>query len=327
MSDDRGPANGQRRPTFAVIGVGPVGGMLSAHLAQAGYSVAVADIDGPHIEAIRRDGIDVMGVREARGKPDRCVTRAADLAGGDYDYVVVATKAAVLQSILPEVATVAANRAFVVSFQNGLDTEAAVAGQVGPDRTLRGVVNYAGGRVAPGRFRMTFFTGHNMVGALSLVGEAAARRYAEVLTIAKLETDYTGEIKKWEWEKTILNAAMSPLCGLTGLTMREVTEWPAMMEIVERLIDEGIAVARVDGFEWDPGFRDHCLDYLRKAGYHRPSLWADLVAGLKTEIGFLNGRIADIGDDRGLPAPTHRVVTTLIEGIERSWVSEHRTKG
>ncbi|MDI7268431.1 MAG: ketopantoate reductase family protein [Myxococcota bacterium] len=312
---------------FAVVGVGPVGAVLAAYLARAGHRVAVADVDAPHIEAIRRDGIEVTGVREARGKPGRCVTTIAELAGDDYDYVVVATKASVLSRVMPDVARIAGMRSWVVSFQNGLDTEAEIARHVGADRTLRCVVNYAGGKIADGRIKMTFFTGRNVAGAATPAGEAVARRFAETLDAAGVETDYSPEIRRFEWEKTILNAAMSPLCALTGLTMRECVEWPAAMGIVERLIDEGIAAARADGFEWPAGFREHCLGYLGKGGYHRPSLWVDIASRRPTEIGVLSGRIADIADARGVPAPTHRLLAVLVEGIERSWASPHAPGG
>jgi 2-dehydropantoate 2-reductase len=308
----------------AVVGVGPVGSVFAAYMAKAGHEVAVADIDAGHIAAIGRDGITVTGVLEAHGKPARAVTKIADLAGRRWDYVVVSTKASMLERVLPDVARVAGDTAFVVSLQNGLDSEAEIAKVVGPDRTLRAIVNYAGGKEADGRIKMMFFTGRNVVGAASPAGEAAARRLAGALDASGLETDFTADIRKFEWEKTILNAAMSPLCALTNLTMRECVETPRVIALTRALIEEGIAVAKADGYTWDPGFRDFCLGYLGKAGHHRASLWVDVAQKRPTEIRFLNGRIADIGDRHGIPAPTHRVLSTLIEGIEQSWASPHK---
>jgi 2-dehydropantoate 2-reductase len=310
--------------SVAVVGVGPVGAVAAAYLARAGHRVAVADIDATHIAAIAKDGITVAGVREAHGKPVRAVTRIAELAGAAWDYVIVSTKASLLERVMPEVMQVAGASAVVASLQNGLDTEVAVAKHAGPDRTVRAILNYAGGRTAPGRIQMMFFTGHNMIGAASPAGEAAARKLAETLTAAGLESDYTPDIRRFEWEKTILNAAMSPLCALTNLTMRECVESPPVIALSRTLIEEGIAVAKADGFTWDPGFRDYCLGYLGKAGHHRASMWVDASNHAPTEIRFLNGRIADIGDARGVPAPTHRVITTLVGGLEQSWTSPHK---
>jgi 2-dehydropantoate 2-reductase len=215
-------------------------------------------------------------------------------------------------------------RTMVVSLQNGLDSEAEIARVVGPDRTLRAVVNYAGGKVADGEFRMAFLTGSNHVGAITPAGAPAARRFARAVTAAGLETDFVEDIRKFEWEKTILNAAMSPLCTLTNLTMRECTESAAMMRLVELLIDEGIAAAKADGYEWGADFREYCLGYLRKAGHHRASMWVDAANRRPTEIAFLNGRIRDVAAQRGVPAPTHFAISTLVEGMERHWASPHQ---
>ncbi len=317
-------AGGADRLSVAIVGVGPVGSILAAYLSKAGHDVAVVDIDEPHIAAIAKDGITVAGCREAHGKPARALLQIKELAGPAWDYVVVSTKASLLEKVLPDVAAVAGPKAFVVSYQNGLDTEVVVAKAVGADRTLRTIVNYAGGKTGNGRVQMSFFTGRNAVGAATPAGEQAAKRLAAAMEAAALDTDFTTDIRKFEWEKTILNAAMSPLCALTNLTMRECVESPAVIAMTRQLLDEGIAVAKADGYSWDPGFRDHCLAYLGKAGHHRASLWVDVANKRPTEIRYLNGRIADIGDQRGVPAPTHRVLTTLIEGIEQSWASPHK---
>jgi 2-dehydropantoate 2-reductase len=310
--------------SVAIVGVGPVGSVLAAYLSKAGHHVAVVDIDEPHIAAIAKDGITVAGARELHGKPARALLRIGELAGTAWDYIVVSTKASLLGKVVPEIAAVASPKTFIVSYQNGLDSEAAVAKVVGPDRTLRAIINYAGGKSGEGKVQMNFFTGRNEVGAASPAGEAAAKRLAAAMEAATLDTDYTADIRKFEWEKTILNAAMSPLCALTNLTMKECVETPAVIAVTRQLIVEGIAVAKADGYTWDAGFRDYCLGYLGKAGHHRASLWVDVANKRPTEIRYLNGRIADIGDQHGVPAPTHRVLTTLIEGIEQSWASPHK---
>ncbi|MBN1773436.1 MAG: 2-dehydropantoate 2-reductase [Deltaproteobacteria bacterium] len=324
MASGNGPGSGAERLNIAVVGVGPVGSILAAWLAKAGHHVGVVDIDEPHIAAIRKDGLHVEGMREAHGKPAEAVLKCAELGARRWDFVAVSTKASILHTVMPDAALLAGKEGYVVSVQNGLDTEQELAAVEGPDRTLRMIVNYAGGKVAAGRIKMMFFNGHNAVGTMTPQGEAAARRFAALVDAAGLETDYTDNVRKFEWEKTILNAAMSPLCALTDLTMRECFESPKMNALSKALLVEGIAVAKADGYEWEPGFLDHCVTYLSKAGHHRASMWVDVSNKRPTEIRFLNGRIADVGDQRGVPAPLHRTISTLIEGIEQSWASPHR---
>jgi 2-dehydropantoate 2-reductase len=49
---------------YAVLGVGPVGGIMAAHLASAGYGVFLVDILKDHMEAIQKDGLTVTGTKE-----------------------------------------------------------------------------------------------------------------------------------------------------------------------------------------------------------------------------------------------------------------------
>jgi len=319
-----GPGSSTEKLNIAVIGVGPVGSILAAWLAKAGHHVDVVDIDEPHIAAIRKDGIRVEGLREAHGKPAEAVHRCDELSRRHWDFVGISTKASILHTVMPDAAHLAGKDGYVVSIQNGLDTEGEIVDVVGKDRTLRMIVNYAGGKVADGRIKMMFFNGKNAIGMRSPAGEAAARRFAALLDAAGLESEFTDNVRKFEWEKTILNAAMSPLCALTHLTMRECFENPRMNALSKALLVEGIAVAKADGYEWDPGFLDRCMTYLSKAGHHRASMWVDVANRRPTEIRFLNGRIADVADQRGVPAPLNRMIATLIEGIEQSWSSPHR---
>ena len=49
----------------------------------------------------------------------------------------------------------------------------------------------------------------------------------------------------------------------------------------------------------------------------RPSTGQDIVKGRRTEIDFLNGLVADKGDEAGIKAPTHRALVQVVKEVER----------
>src|SRR5262249_46407619 len=51
-----------------------------------------------------------------------------------------------------------------------------------------------------------------------------------------------------------------------------------------------------------------------------PSTGQDILKGRRTEIDFLNGLVADKGDEAGLPAPTHRAIVQVVKEVERGEV-------
>ncbi|HUT78808.1 MAG TPA: ketopantoate reductase C-terminal domain-containing protein, partial [Polyangia bacterium] len=190
---------------------------------------------------------------------------------------------------------------------------------LGPDRTLRGVVNYAGNLLEPGRIRMHFFTGANHLGAAVPGNEragTAAREISEILTAADLRTDYSERVTEHVWAKVIRNAALMPISALTGMNMRQVMESQAGVALVRSLLAEAINVAAKAGFELGERFFEDSLDYYRKAGPHMPSMWADVEAKRQTEIEFLNHAIALAGDRVGVPAPFNRALADLVRCVD-----------
>ena len=296
----------------AVVGVGPVGGILAAHLAQGGNVVYPVDIVKDHLDVIKTDGLRVSGLEELRVViPDVCYD-ISELKGKEIDVVFVAVKASVLPRVIEGLKGVVEPGTFLVSYQNGMDTEQMLADAFGEERALRFIVNYAGGFVENGHVSMAFFTKPNYIGAVSDAGVEFAKRVAEVLTAADLETEYTPEIKKYVWEKVILNSALGTLCAITGQTMKQAIDLPETFEVVQNLVREGIAVAAAAGYDYGDGFYDFCISYLRKGGDHKPSTLVDVECKRPTEIDFLNGKIVEYGKKLGIATPYQSSITSLL---------------
>jgi len=305
-----------------VIGMGPVGTTLAAHLIDAGALVVVCDVDRERIDAMKKGGIRLEHTIEKQVKVTEACYSVPELKEYDLDLVAVTVKTPTLQKIVPLLAEIASEKMFVMCAQNGLDNELEIARILGKEKTLRFSINYAGGMSAPNTVNVTFFNPPNYIAALTPHGEAIADQIATLLSSAGLKTEVPDDIRDHIWIKAILNAALSPVCAITRLTMKEVTKFPPGLELVTALIDESMRVAQAEGIEFQPGFKDFCVKYLKGGGYHRPSMLVDLEDGLPTEIGFLNGRIAHYGRKHGVPTPYNDTITALVRMLEPS--SERR---
>lgn len=302
-----------QKKTFAIIGAGPSGGALAAHLVETGYQVQVVDVLEDHLLAMRENGLEISGYEEKKVVLKQATSKIADLAGSDPDYLCIATKTSAYQAMLPEIAKILNDKVTVVAVQNGLDNEEYLAQTFPNNKVCRVVVNWAGGLERPGKIRMVFFHPPNWVGAVNAESIDAGKELASIMTEAGLATEFTQNIKRYEWEKTILNSAMSPTAALTGMTMKQVMDHESSLALVKNLIAEGINVAEQAGIGFEDGFFQHCVDYLASAGPHKPSLAVDLEAGRTTEIDFLNARIVENAKRLGLQAPYHEEMTLLIK--------------
>ncbi|HEX2171850.1 MAG TPA: ketopantoate reductase C-terminal domain-containing protein, partial [Dehalococcoidia bacterium] len=52
----------------------------------------------------------------------------------------------------------------------------------------------------------------------------------------------------------------------------------------------------------------------------RPSTGQDILKGRRTEIDFINGLVAEKGDEAGIPTPTHKALVEVVKEVERQVV-------
>ena len=302
---------------FGIVGVGPTGGILAAHLANAGHKVVLVDIFKAHMDEIKNNGLIITNLREFKTYfPQENICYSIDeIKNKDIDILFIAVKAQFLKDVLPQLKKVVTPDVTLISLQNGLDNEEIIADVLGEENSIRIVLNYAGNLEFPGIIRMSFFHSPNHIGALSPIAEEKAKNLAEILTLAGLETYFTSDIKKYEWEKCILNT-MSPICVTTRKTMKQMMEFKEIRDLVRELMLEGIEVAKANGIVFESGFLEYCMDYLDKAGHHKVSMQADIEKGNISEIEFINGKIVEYGKIVGIPTPINNIFVSLIRGSE-----------
>lgn len=306
-------------PIIGVIGLGPVGSILAAHLAKKQANVVVQDAM-PHIRAkVRQDGIHIGGVTEFSAKIDNVVDSISELAKFGAEVIFIVTKACYLKDVLPEVKQIYTPDMKVVSFQNGLDNERLIAEDLKAETIYRFVINYAGGIISPGNATMNWFQPPNYVGAYrrgKYRTDETTRRIANILTSAGLKTEETADIKKHVWEKAILNSALCSICAVTRQTMKEAMEYRSSRDLALRVLEEGLKVAKADGYDFGAEALSKFTGYLEKGGDHKPSMLIDVENKRPTEIDFLSGAIARYGERLRVPTPVNETFADLIRTIE-----------
>lgn len=313
----------QKKPTIGIIGLGPVGSILAAHLAESGIDVVAEDILEKLLSKVRRNGLNISGITELTATIDRTATSISELAEFDPSITFIATKASVLKHILPELKQIYTPEMKIVSFQNGLDNERFIAEKLGIDTTYRVVINYAGSAISPGNVRMNWFQPPNYVGAFQkgrYTTDETTGYIASIMTASGLETKEAPDIKEHTWEKTIKNSALFSVCAVTGQTMKEAMEFKHTRNIAVKMLEEGLRVARADGYDFGPKALNQFTSYLKKGGAHKPSLLVDIENKRPTEVDFVSGVIARYGEIYGIPTPLNSTFTGLLKALENRYL-------
>jgi len=276
---------------IGVVGAGPVGCVLAACLAQRGHRVHLCDVRRDLVDAAVRDGLVVEGEREIQARIAAGLTAVDDFREDPPEFLFIAVKATALPLIASALQEFLDARTTVVSWQNGIDTERVLADVLGPETVVRAVINYGCVLTAPGRVTLTFESPPHFVQEVDPVGQARAEAVAALLTESRLTTRRADNLVSMVWRKTILNASVSPICAVTGVTMGNVMHDRYSGRLVDALAKEGIRVARANEISLGWDFYRWAKGYLARAGQHKPSMRVDIETGRRTEIDFLNGKI------------------------------------
>ncbi|MGD2245185.1 MAG: 2-dehydropantoate 2-reductase [Candidatus Aminicenantes bacterium] len=302
--------------SIAIIGAGPVGSIMAAYLARSKKNVYLVDVKEELINAINTKGITITGKRDnfnTRVKDTGFFTASLDRF--HVDLIFIAVKFNYMDALLDEIKLIFKPGQKLVILQNGIDNEDRAAEKFSRNDVLRFVINYAGMYEEPGTVKLSFFNPPNYIGTLTADNNELAKEIAQFISNAGLETTFTPEIKKFEWKKTILNAALMPVCATTYLTMKEAMSMDETRYLCEQILAESIRVAEKLGFQYEENFFENCMSYLSQAGHHKPSTSLDLEAG--NPIEYIFEPIIEYGKKMEAPTPFLESLTKVMKALEK----------
>lgn len=310
---------GKQNYKVGIIGLGPIGQTLAVYFKLAGCETAITDLEREKLSLIRHDGIELIGKLEKKCYFKYVYSSLEELLEHDFDILISAVKAYHVDSIIKTIEIAAKNQFYLLSAQNGIDIRIKYASHFNNSQIFRMVINFAGNLHSPNVVSINFFSPPNYVASIDDTKPETAQWIADTLTSVDLQTEMVDSFSCANkiWEKTILNAALSPLCALSRLTMKEAMENPDTLEIVEHIIYEAIEVAKAEEIKFPENFVKLCIRYLNNAGNHLPSLAVDLINNLPTEIDYMNGKIVDYGRKHYIRTPLNLALTNLVRAISK----------
>jgi 2-dehydropantoate 2-reductase len=312
---------------IGVFGAGAIGGLMAVRLARAGAEVTVV-ARGPHLAAMRENGILLRsGGEEIMARP-RCVSDAGE--AGIQDFVVVTLKAHGLPGAAPQIARMMGPDSALVTGINGVpywyfhgldgafrdrvvesvDPGGVISRALPPACAIGCVVYPAAEVVAPGVIEHTY-------GDRLTLGEPDGARSARIEALsaaligAAFKAPIRPRIRDDIWVKLWGNLAFNPVSALTGATLLRMTEEPALRALIRTMMLEGRAVAEALGVRFTIDV-DRRIEGAAEVGAHKTSMLQDLERGRPMEIEALLGAVVELGGLVGHDMPTCRTVLALV---------------
>ena len=297
----------------AVIGAGAMGSIFGAALARSGAEVAFADNRPELIAAIQRDGLRVEGVLGDFHLTPRASLDAASL--GPVDCAAILVDANATPAAAKAAKSCLAPDGFAITLQNGIGNVEALVDGLGERRVLAGSTYNSGATLGIAR-TLHSNAGPTTIGELDGSSSARVKDVAARFTGAGLPTTVSGNIMGVVWSKFVHNCAINPVSALTGLRPGEIARDRAAATLLERLLDEILAVVARAGItlpEHDP--RGEIYDHAWER-YNRPSMLQHIESGRATEIDALNGALVKRARALGMEAPVNEAVALAVKALE-----------
>ncbi|UOF89142.1 2-dehydropantoate 2-reductase [Fodinisporobacter ferrooxydans] len=307
----------------AIIGAGAVGKWLAGIHMQAGVKTGLICKNSQQAKAVQQSGIQVMDTVSGRTNeyPVDCIA---------WEHVTAATVAAVKVWIVSvktyqwpvfyelwsrNVEPFLQASPLVVAVHNGFVDYRQVSPKIAARRIIRSVLTYG---VTAEEARSVQIRG-NGVWTLEqpsdLHDSQTFQNWVEAIK-PRVNITVTSDIDSAIWRKLLVNSCVNPVTALAKLENGVAWENPHAHPMMVALAKEAQEVSRLkygmELVELLPYIQQVCTDTY----YNRSSMLQDLLAGRKTEIDALNGRILQLAKEYGLKAMHHQIMYDLIKAQE-----------
>ena len=314
---------------IAIIGAGAIGSALGALLSRAGHKVTLIGRSA-QVDVIRREGLHLEGALGAFTVP----IAAAEALAFRPQLALLTVKT---QDVLD---AVGANLPFLdgvplVTFQNGVRSDALVATVVPATQIVSAVVNIHANYLTPGTVTL-LYPGPLVVGRPFGPNDAQVETIAAMLRDA-VPTRLSHNIRGAHWLKLIVNLN-NAFPALTNATFQQIYAYPDLRRLAVRVMLEGLRVAtrggiRLESLPDTPAALIQSMRWLplwlaavvaaskaRRMETQWPLMGSTLQSlqrGRPTEIDYLNGEVVRLGRELGVATPLNASLVEMVHQLER----------
>jgi 2-dehydropantoate 2-reductase len=310
-----------------IYGAGAIGGFVGVQLARGGADVSLI-ARGPHLAAMRKDGVRLLIGGEERVAKLHCTENAAEL--GPQDCVIVALKANAISGATDAMTPLLGPDTSIVTATNGLpywyfyrsgdafadtrlqsvDPGGKQWDRLGPQRAIGCVVLPATEVIAPGVIR------HDH-GMKFPIGEPDGQTTPRIEALRAafeaggLEAPIRKDIRDEIWLKLWGNLCFNPISALTLATLDVIIDDAEASAVCRAMMAEAKTVGEKLGLRLRVDV-ERRIAGAAAVGAHKMSMLQDLERNRPMEIEALVGVIQELGRIAQVPTPTVDVVLALI---------------
>jgi 2-dehydropantoate 2-reductase len=312
---------------ICIYGAGAIGGYLGVEFMRAGADVSLV-ARGPHLAAMRQNGLKLLIGGEERVVHPRCTDDAAEL--GEQDYLIVCLKAHSITGVIDRMQPLLGPNTRIVTAVNGIpywyfykhggrhegstlesiDPGGRQWRELGPERAIGCIVYPATEIEAPGVIRHVY--GNNFpLGEPSGEITPDVKNLSDLFVAAGMKAPVLDRIRDEIWLKLWGNVCFNPISALTHATLDVICTDPQTRALSKMIMLEAQAIAESFGAKFRVDV-ERRIEGARKVGAHKTSMLQDLERGRPVEIDPLVTVVQEMGRMTGIATPALDAVLALV---------------
>ena len=294
-----------------MVGAGSVGGFFGAHLAKNNPNVSFL-LRPKTLAAVKQNGLTIRSAKGSFTVHPPAASDPRDLP--KPDLIILSIKVYDLDDVLNQIEPVLTDQTVILTLQNGVDTEDRIVARFQRDCVVGGVAFIYSKIAAPG------VIDHYKKGAVA-IGEMMGHHSPRLLAIADLfkqagiPCQLTDDVRRSKWEKMCWNCVFNPLTVMIDDKVAKALDHPEMLRVIQQIVGEVMAVAAATKVPLADDMAEKVVRWTQEIRDIHTSMYDDWKAGRPTEIDFLNGYVAKVGREFGIPTPVNDLLTAVIKTV------------
>lgn len=239
----------------------------------------------------------------------------------DYkaDLVIIATKFDGLKDVIDNLQNFVGKNTVILPILNGIMAEKVVAETYGAEKLLYGYfIGHSAMRVENSIIQDGI--GKIVFGSDKEVDKAQVERVAEFLTSCNIDIEIPEDIIYSKWLKYCLNIVSNQSSCILRMTFGDMQQNPKFKPFTENILKEVVEIARQEGVNNPERLISDCWRAITTmVANGKTSMWQDIEAKKKTELGIFAGTVIELGKKHNIPTPYNQVFYEMIEILEAQY--------
>jgi 2-dehydropantoate 2-reductase len=299
---------------IAIVGAGALGLYYGALLQRSGQDVHF--LLRRDFEAVSRKGLKVFSINGDFELPYVQAYRTPQEIG-PVDLVLVGLKTFANDRYAELITPLVGAGTQILTLQNGLGNEEALAELFGAERIIGGVAFLCSNRGEPGEVHH-LAAGRIILGEHQRIDPLRVEHLAAMIARAGVECRATDDLRRARWEKLVWNIPFNGLCALLQQPVDRLLASPATRRLVREIMLEVIRAANLQDLSRaiPEGYADSMLEFTDNMGGYKPSMQIDREEGRQLEIAAIFRIPLEFGSSRGGALPRVEMLATLLEQVQ-----------